>query len=121
MNPGQAALERRRQTLVARIGAQRLQLEWQLDAFRRPLRAFELARALGETLRRNAKLAGALAACAGFLLMRSGVFSKALRILRLANTTTRWWLLARLGWHLVAPVNGPGGARRRCSVQRSER
>jgi hypothetical protein len=53
--------------------------------------------------------------------MRSGVFSKALRILRLANTTTRWWLLARLGWHLVAPVNGPGGARRRCSVQRSER
>lgn len=101
MNPGRVALERRRQILVARIGAQRLQLEWQLDAFRRPLQAFELARALGETLRRNAKLAGTIAVCAGFLLMRSGLFSKALRILRLANTTTRWWVLARLGWHLV--------------------
>lgn len=91
-------LQRRKQYLAARIAAQRSQLEWQLGAFRRPLQAFEAARGVGETLRRNAKLAGVIAACAGFMLMRGGLFSKASRALQLANKTMRWWVLARLGW-----------------------
>jgi hypothetical protein len=107
MSPGQAVLERRKQLLVARIAAQRSQLEWQLGAFRRPLQAFELARRFGGTVRRNAKLSATVAVCAAFILMRSGLFSKALQTLQLARSVTRWWVIGQLGWQLARRWRAP--------------
>lgn len=91
-------LRRRRRLLAAKIGSQRLQLERELGALRGPLQVFAVARGVGEVLMRHAGLAGILAACAGFLLLRGGLFARARRALQFAARTVRWWMLARLGW-----------------------
>ena len=102
MSPaGQATLARRKALLVSRIAAQRSQLEWELGALRGPLRAFELARRFGVTVRRNPKLSATVAVCAGFILLRSGLFSKTLKTVQLASSVTRWWVIGQLGWQLV--------------------
>jgi hypothetical protein len=106
MRPREALLERRKQYLRAKIAAQRSQLAWELDAFRGPLRAFEVARSFGEKLRRNAPLVGAIAAFLGFAVMRGGVFSRAVRTLRIANKTTRWLAIARVGLQFVRRWRG---------------
>lgn len=103
MNDGQAALAQRRRCLVSRIAAQRAQVEAEFGGG-------AVARKFGEVLRRNAVPALILAAGAGFLLTRSGLYAKALRAVRLANLTARWWMLARLGWQFVrrSRSGGPG-------------
>jgi hypothetical protein len=107
MSPGQSALERRKALLISRIARQRSQLEWELGAFRRPLRAFELARRLGVAIRRNPKLSATVAVCAGLILMRSGLFSKTLKTVQLASSITRWWVIGQLGWQLVRRWQAP--------------
>lgn len=91
-------LRRRRRLLAAKIAWQRVQLERELGALRGPLQVFAVARGVGEVLMRHAGLAGILAACAGFLLLRGGLFARARRALQFAARTARWWMLARLGW-----------------------
>ena len=96
-------LRRRRRLLAAKIAAQRGQFERELGALRGPLQVFAVARGLGDVLMRHAGLAGILAACAGFLLLRGGLFARARRALRFAARTARWWMLARLGWPRLGP------------------
>lgn len=91
-------LRRRRHLLAAKIALQRVQLERELGALHGPLQVFAVARGVGEMLMRHAGLAGIVAACAGFLLLRGGLFARARRALRFAARTARWWMLARLGW-----------------------
>ena len=86
----EVVLERRKQYLQAKIAAQRAQLEWHLDAFRGPLRAFEIARGVGESLRRNAPAVGMGVGALGLLLMRGGLVSKTLRTVILAQKAMRW-------------------------------
>jgi hypothetical protein len=107
MKPREALLERRKQYLKARIAAQRSQLAWELGAFQGPLRAFEIARGVGEKLRRHAPMVGAVAAFLGFTVMRGGVVSKAVRTVRIANKTTRWLAVARIGLQLMRRWRGP--------------
>ena len=101
MNPREAVLERRRQVLHARIAAQRVQLAEQLDALRAPLRAFEVARSVGESIRRHARLIGVAAACAAFLAMRGNTVSKTTRTIRLAQRTTSWLGLTKFALRLL--------------------
>ena len=101
MKPRSALLERRKQYLSAKIAAQRNQLGVELDAFRGPLRAFEVARAVGEMIRRNAPLIGGVAAVLGFGAMRGGVVSKSFRAFRLATRTTRWLGVARVALQIA--------------------
>jgi hypothetical protein len=100
---GEAArrsVERRRQVLHARSRPS-VQLRSNRIAFRAPLHAFEVARGVGERIRRHARLIGVAAACAAFLIMRGGTVSKTIRTLRLAYRTTRWMGLAKLALRLV--------------------
>ncbi len=101
MKPRDAVLERRRQVLHARIAAQRVQLAEQLYALRAPLHAFEVARGVGEQIRRHARLIGVAAACAAFLLMRGGRVSRTIRTLRLVQRTASLLGLAKLALRLV--------------------
>ena len=101
MKPREVLLERRKQYLSAKIAAQRAQLEQHMGAFRGPLQAFEVARGVGEQLRRHAPLVGGIAATAGFFLMRGGMVSKTVRTVQLANKTARWWGVVRLGLQLA--------------------
>jgi len=101
MKPRQAVLERRRQVLHARIAAQRSILAQELNALRGPLHAFEVARSVGEAIRRHAVLISAVAAVAGFIVMRGGLFSKTLRTIRLAQRTTSWLGIAKMAVRLV--------------------
>jgi hypothetical protein len=101
VKPREALLERRKQYLVAKIAAQRAQLGYELGAFSGPLHAFEVARGVGESIRRHAPLVGGAAAVAAFFLMRGGVVSKTFRTVRLANKTARWWAFVRLGLQLA--------------------
>lgn len=96
MKPKEALLERRRQYLSAKIAAQRSQLAWELGAFQGPLHAFEVARGVGERIRRNAPALGMVAAVLGFALMRGGVFSKTLRTARFATKAARWLGMLRV-------------------------
>lgn len=91
-------LQRRKRLLAAKIALQRVQLERDLGALRGPLQVFAAARGVGEALMRHAGLAGIVAAFAGFLLLRGGLFARARRTLQFAARTARWWMLARLGW-----------------------
>ncbi|MEO8717063.1 MAG: hypothetical protein ABI423_02450 [Burkholderiales bacterium] len=92
------ALRRHRYALAAKIAAQRLRLERELGDLRGPLLAFEVARGLGEALRRHAALAALIATGAALLLFRGGLLARARHALRLAARAVRWWMLARLGW-----------------------
>jgi hypothetical protein len=101
VKPREAVLERRKQYLVAKIAAQRAQLGYELGAFRGPLHAFEVARGVGESVRRHAPLAGGIVATVGFFLMRGGLVSRTFRTVQLANKTARWWAVVRLGLQLA--------------------
>src|SRR4051812_8756908 len=101
MKPRNALLERRKQYLSARIAAQRNQLGTELEAFRGPLHAFEVARGVGETLRRHAPLIGGVAAVLGFGAMRGGLISKSFRAFRMASRTTRWLGVARVALQIA--------------------
>jgi hypothetical protein len=101
VKPREALLERRRQYLQAKIAAQRAQLAWQLSEFERPLHAFEVARNVGEKIRRHAPMVGMAAAMLGFSFMRGGIFRKTFRTVQIAQKTTRWWAVARLGLQLA--------------------
>ena len=107
MKARQAMLERRRQVLHARIAAQRSLLAQELNALRGPLRAFEVARGVGAAIRRHAAFITAVAAIAGFLVMRGGLFSKTLRTIRVARRTASWLGIARTALRLVQrrPLN----------------
>ena len=101
MRPKEALLERRRLELHAKIAAQREHFAGQVEIFRGPLRAFEVARGFGERIRRHAPIIGAIAAGAGLVLMRGGILSKAMGTLRLVRRTTTWWGIARLALRLM--------------------
>ena len=101
MNRKQLAYEDRKAELVARIAAQRSELEWQIGAFRKPMQAFEFARSVGESLRSHAKLVSAAAVFGGLLLMRGKLVSKVRRSVQIARSGSRWWVLAKLGWQVV--------------------
>src|SRR3954454_4013676 len=107
MKPKEALLERRRQYLSAKIAAQRSQLAWELSAFQGPLHAFEVARGVGERIRRHAPVFGMAAAALGFALMRGGLFSKTLRTVRLASKTTRWLGIARVALQIAGRLRAP--------------
>jgi len=109
MKPKEAVLERRRLALHAKIAAQRDHFAEQLEVFRGPLRAFELARGFGERIRRHAPVIGAVAAGAGVVLMRGGILSKATGALRLVRRTTTWWGFAKLALRVIQrrPVTSP--------------
>jgi hypothetical protein len=94
--PGQ--LRYRRLALSARIAAQREQFARELGGLRGPLQVFEVARGFGDVLARHVWLTGVATACAGFLLLRGGMFARARRAVELAGRTARWWMLARVGW-----------------------
>ena len=98
---GDESLERRRQRVMAEIVAQRAQLVAQINVYRAPLQAFEIARDVGTVVRRHAMLVGVVGAGAAFLMMRGGWFSKAIRTFQLVQRTTRWLAIARMGWQLV--------------------
>lgn len=99
--PRMALLERRKQYLSAKIAAQRGRLAEDFDAFRGPLQAFEVARGVGERLRRHGPVIGMVAAALGFGAMRGGLFSKSVKAIRLANRTTKWWALARVALQIL--------------------
>lgn len=94
-------IDARKRLLRQRIEAQRSTLQGQVEGFRRPLQAFELARRGGEVVRRHATASALIAATAGVVLMRGGVLSKTLRLVQLANTTTRWWVIGRVAMQLA--------------------
>lgn len=94
--PGQ--LRHRRLALSAKIAAQRERFARELGALRGPLQVFEVARGCGDVLARHVWLTGVVAACAGFLLLRGGLFARARRTLQFLVRTARWWMLARVGW-----------------------
>jgi hypothetical protein len=101
MKARSALLERRKQYLSAKISAQRNQLGAQLEGFRGPLHAFEVARGVGEAMRRHAPLIGGVAALLGFGAMRGGLVSKSFRAFRLATRTTRWLGVARVALQIA--------------------
>jgi hypothetical protein len=111
MKPKEAVLESRKQYLKARIAAQRTHLAWQMGAVEAPLHAFEVARGVGATLRRYAPLIGGATAILSVVLVRGGVVRKGLRVMKLANMTTRWMALARIGMRLAQQFRGPARAR----------
>ena len=59
---GEETLERRRQRVMAEIVSQRAQLAAQMNVYRTPLQAFEIARDVGTVIRRHAMLVGMLLA-----------------------------------------------------------
>jgi hypothetical protein len=93
-------LARRRELLVARGAAQRLHFERQLQVWRGPLRAFDMARYAGARLRKQASLVAALA---GLLVAvtRGRIFVKAARGLRLVRFAVRWWTIGQMFWRLA--------------------
>jgi hypothetical protein len=105
MRPHQAVLERRRQLLHARIAVQREQLAHCVDSFRGPLRAFEVAREMGEGIRRHAPAIGTLVLVGGVLFMRGGMFARTARAVRLFRRMTSWFGMAR--WALRAVQRRP--------------
>ncbi len=101
MTPRQVVLARRKQALHERIAMQRNLLVAELDAFRGPMRAFEVARRIGEQLRRYAPLIGGVAAGAAFVLMRGGAVERAVRTVRLARRATSLIGVARIALRLI--------------------
>ena len=101
MTPHQAVLARRKQALHQRIAMQRGLLAAELDAFRAPLRAFEVARRMGEQLRRHAPLIGGVVAGAAFVFMRGGALNRAVRTVRLAQRTTSLLGIAKIALRLM--------------------
>ena len=106
MNRKELAFEDRKAELVARIAAQRSELEWRIGAFRKPMQAFELARSLGESVRSHAKLVSAAIVFGGLVLIRGKLVSKVRRSVQIARSSSRWWVLARMGWQLVRRRRG---------------
>jgi hypothetical protein len=88
-------LAERRERLLHRIAAQRVELERQLSVWRGPIRTFEIARHAGERLRSQAT---ALVAIAGAILLitRGRVVGKLFLVLRLARFAAKWMAFGRV-------------------------
>ena len=101
MTPYQSVLARRKQALHERIAMQRGLLAQELDAFRGPMRAFEVARRVGEQIRRYAPLIGGVAVGTAFVLMRGGALNRAVRTIRLARRASSILGIARIAMRLM--------------------
>jgi len=90
-----AELVERRERLLQRIAAQRMELEQQLSVWRGPIHAFEIARNAGERLRSQTT---ALVAIAGALLLisRGRIIGKLFFALRWARFAAKWWAFGRM-------------------------
>jgi hypothetical protein len=90
-----AELVERRERLLQRIAAQRMELEQQLSVWRGPIHAFEIARNAGERLRSQTT---ALVAIAGALLLisRGRIIGKLFFALRWARSAAKWWAFGRM-------------------------
>ncbi len=101
MKPRQAVLERRRQMLHARIAAQRSQLAEEMQALRGPLHVFEVARSIGERVRRYAPVIAGITVASAFVLTRGGALNRAMRTIRLAQRSTSVLEVAKLALRLL--------------------
>jgi hypothetical protein len=100
-------LAERRERLQNRIALQRLELERQLEVWRGPIHAFEVARHAGQRLRSQAT---ALIAIASVLLIvsRGRVLGKLFLALRWARVAAKWWAFGRM-LHRASGGFGRGG------------
>jgi hypothetical protein len=98
---GAEQLARRRERLVLQSAAQRVQLEKELQLWRKPLHYFDVARAAGGKVREHASLI--VIVLSGLLLLsRGSLLTKALVAARLARQASRWWSMAKVALRLGA-------------------
>ncbi len=101
MKPYRTILAARKQALHERIAMQRGLLAEELYAIRGPMRAFEVARRVGEQIRRYAPLIGGVAAGTAFVLMRGGALSRTVRTVRLARRASSILGIAKIAMRLL--------------------
>lgn len=106
-----ADLELRKRALVSRIALQRIELQAGVERLRRPLHAFDTARAAGARLREHGP-AIAMAVAPLLFLLRRPLFGGAGFAVRMVQRATRWWTLWKLGSKLFSAMPDLGKAGR---------
>jgi hypothetical protein len=98
---GAEELARRRERLVLQSAAQRVQLEKELQLWRKPLHYVDVARDVGGKVRKHGSLI--VAVLGGLLLLSRGrLLTKAVVAAKLARQASRWWSLAKVALRLGA-------------------